>query len=451
MSFRKALAGASALAVVAVSMPAFAQPATTIFGGGGTLAAKLYRDVFNCYSSSNYGIYGTSPSNPTTAPYPSGLNSSCTTEQSNAVAFAYEPVGSGAGLNAFTSGNPTSFGTPATTNPVAYLNSSTTVGASATPYPEVTFAGSDAYLTAAQISAAALVDAASGSSNGIFVIPTLGTPITLPVGSVSGVTLTTANVCDIFSGQAKVGSNPNAKQQIYVRADGSGTSFIFSDFLAHQCTGTGAQGKAYAFTSANGFPSTAPSWSAADVGTLGTFTAVSGSGGVSNAIASASYSIGYLSPDYTSIVSGGPSTVIPASVDGFQPSTTSSSSQLALATVPSSYSPSIGQTLNDSLAATTKRSGYPIVGYTFVAAYGCYSSTYDSGKIGSLVQGTRLLNFLKAVYPTTATTFSTEAANIIGASGFVPPSTSVLSLFYSSGGPLSSTGINGTQCPSGRT
>ena len=100
-----------------------------MFGGGGTLAAKLYRDLFNCYSASKYAIFATSPDNPSNVTYPTTQNASCTEEGTHAVALAYEPVGSGAGQAAFTTGNPTSFGTPATTNSVAYLNGSATVAA----------------------------------------------------------------------------------------------------------------------------------------------------------------------------------------------------------------------------------------------------------------------------------------------------------------------------------
>jgi hypothetical protein len=97
MSFKTALIGASALAFAAViaAPAAQAQSKTTLYGGGGTLAAKLYRDVFNCYSTSTYGILASSPGNPANVTYPTGVNSACATPANKSVALAYEPVGSG--------------------------------------------------------------------------------------------------------------------------------------------------------------------------------------------------------------------------------------------------------------------------------------------------------------------------------------------------------------------
>lgn len=444
MLLKTALISASALAVLAVTIPhAQAQtPANALFGGGGTLAAKLYRDVFNCYSTTADGIYSTST--PTSGTYPAGLNAKCTSHLSNAVAFGYEPVGSGAGLKAFDSGNTTTFGTPSATNPVAYLNAA--AGISSAPYPEAEFVGSDAYLLATDIAAANAVDGGAA----IFQIPTLATPITLPVGQVNGVTLTTNNVCDVFSGQAAVPNNSGA-QQIYVRADGSGTSFIFSEWLSKNCTGTGAQGKAYAFTSTNGFPSTAPNWTAAHVGSLGVITPVTGSGGIASAVAGVKYSIGYVSPDYVQpiITTGVGGADYPAMVNGVAPTVATVTTRLSKLVVPATYNNNIGATLNDTLASSAGTSGYPIVGFTFVDTYGCYSATYAGGKIGTSAKGDLLKAELTSTY--NGGTFSLEAAQIIQASGFVSPPASVISLFTGAGGPLSSSGINGTQCPAGRT
>ncbi len=457
MSLRTILAGASALAVCVTAMPAaHAASTTTVFGGGGTLAAKLYRDLFNCYSASAYTILATSPDNPANVTYPTGQNAACTTEAKNAVALAYEPVGSGAGQAAFTTGEPASFGSPATTNSVAYLNGSATVAASTTPYPEVEFAGSDAYLSATQISQANAVD----NGTPIFAIPTVATPITLPVGQVSGTKLLISDVCKIFSGKEIIKGNTAGTQQVFVRMDGSGTSFIFSEFLADNCPTSAG----YAFTSANGFPSTAPSWSAAQVGTLSTITAVSGSGGIASAVAASSYAIGYVSPDYVQPIvtsrAAYPAAVgltaakeVAPTVANTQKHVTAIASSSAY---PVTYSNNIGAQLNDLLASGTYAgTGYPIVGYTFLYAYGCYSSSFASGSIGTQAKGTYLKNALIALIPNAGakpTTLQTEAAKIITASGFSPitynVNQTVAALLYStaagSPGPLSAGGINGT-------
>jgi ABC-type phosphate transport system substrate-binding protein len=463
MSLKKALLGVSALAVTAAMSAPVAQaaPASTITGGGGTLAAKLYRDVFNCYSatstatptgktiteSTTYGIYAASLNNPAAASYPAGLNAACTSPQGNLVALAYAPVGSGAGLSAFTTGVPSAFGPPASSNPVAYLNGNSSVGVGALPYPLVAFAGSDAYLSSTQITAAAAIDGGAA----IFQIPTLATTINLPVGQVSGVSLSLANVCDIFSGQAKVPGNTATSQQVYVRADGSGTSAIFGLWLIQNCPATtkGAQGIAYNFLATNGFGTTSPTWSTAFVGSLATLSAVSGSGGIASAVAGAKYSIGYVSPDYVYPIVGS-SLAYSAKVNSVAPTYVTAGTHLNAVAIPSSYNNNIGFTLNnESTAASLSETGYPIVGFTFVDTYGCYSSTYAGGKIGSSAQGTTLKTFLNALY--SSSTFGKEATAIINASGFAAPPTSLIAIEDAAGGPFSASGINGTQCPKGRT
>jgi ABC-type phosphate transport system substrate-binding protein len=303
-------------------------------------------------------------------------------------------------------------------------------------------------LSSSQIALANAIDAPSGSTNAIFQIATLATPIDLPVGQVSGVSLTLKQVCDVFSGQAKVGKNLAATQQVYVRADGSGTSAIFGLWLSQNCTGAGAQGKSYAFTSANGFGTTSPTWTAAFVGTLGTFTPVSGSGGIAGAVASASYSIGYISPDYVQPVVN--NAAYPAKVNALAPTVANTNKHIAAIAIPSSYNNNIGFTLNNaSTAPGLSTTGYPIAGFTFVDTYGCYSGTYASGLIGTVAKGNLLKAFLTSLYSTS--TFATEATKIINASGFVAPPAKLVTLYKSAGAPLSGTGINGTQCPSGRT
>jgi ABC-type phosphate transport system substrate-binding protein len=438
MSFKKTLIGASALAVIAAFAPhaEAATPATTLYAGGGTLAAKLYRDIFNCYSATTYGIYYTSAGNVSTiASYPTTLNAACLTagtsgsvgSPTNAkIALAYEPVGSGAGQNAIVNGSPTSFGTPATTNSVAYINSSATVGASATPYPEVEFIGSDAYLSTTQIASAALIDtpASAAGTNPVFVVPTLVTPITLPIGQVKSKGLLISDVCKIFSGLEKVPGNTAPTQQLYVRADGSGTSFIFSDFLANNCSAYTAN-----FSSANGFPSTTPNWTAAASGsTIVTITAVSGSGGIANAVAAASYSIGYDSPDYVNPVvtssSAYPALVGLTATKEVTPTYTNVQTHVtaivSASTYPKTYNNNIGSTINNLLA----------------------SSTYA----GTKAKGAELKALLTALIPTASANPNAQqldTQNIIEKSGFspliYPANTTVATLLYSAGGPFYTT------------
>lgn len=474
MSLKNTLIGASALAAIAACAPQAraATPSTTLYGGGGTLAAKLYRDIFNCYSASAYGVYATSPGNVSTiASYPATLNAACLSKGASGsvgsptsakIALPYEPVGSGAGQNAIVNGSPTSFGTPATTNPVAYINSSTTVDAATTPYPEVEFISSDAYLSTTQLTSAALIDtpASASAANPVFVVPSLATPITLPIGQVKNKGLLISDVCKIFSGQEKVPGNKAAQQQIYVRADGSGTSFIFSDFLANNCS-------AYTpnFTSANGFPSNSPNWTAAASGsTIAVLTFVSGSGGIANAVASSSYSIGYVSPDYVQPVvassSAYPALVGLTAAKEVSPTVAELQAHLtaitSASTYPKTYNNNIGSTINNLAAASTYAgSGYPIVGFTFLYTYSCYSSSLDGGLIGTKAKGTELKTLLTSLIPKVGvqpTALQTDTQNILTKSGFSPllygTNTTIAALLYAAGGPLytnaKTTGVGGS-------
>jgi|GEM_PF-3721140 len=465
MSLKKTLIGASALVAIAVVSPhaQAATPSTTLYGGGGTLAAKLYRDIFNCYSASAYGVYSTSGGNVSTlASYPSTLNAACLTSGSSGsvgsptnskIALPYEPVGSGAGQNAIVYGSPTSFGVPATTNPVAFINDSATVAAASTPYPEVEFISSDAYLSTSQLTSAAAIDtpASASASNPVFVVPTLATPITLPIGQVKNKGLLISDVCKIFSGQEVVPGNPKSTQAIYVRQDGSGTSFIFSDFLASNCS-------AYTpnFTSANGFPSNTPNWTAAASGsTIAIITAVSGSGGIANAVAGASYSIGYVSPDYVQPVvassSAYPALVGLTAAKEVSPTVaevqTHVTAIISNSTYPKTYTNNIGATINNLLASSTYAAdGYPIVGFTFLYTYSCYSSSLHGGLIGTKAKGAELKTVLTSLIPPVGvqpSALQTDTQNILTKSGFSPllygTNTTIASLLYGAGGPFYTT------------
>ena len=418
------LSGVSAVALATAVTGAQAQtPSTTLYGGGGTLAAKVYRDIFNCYSSGGEGVYATSPGNPANVTYPTGLNASCTSPVGANVGIGYEPVGSGAGLAAFTTGNPASFGSPSATNIIAYLNSN--IGLTATPYPEIQFAGSDAYLTATQAQQAAAVD------SGAFQLPTLATPITLPVGSVQSVKLKTADVCGIFSGtETAVGKVAIA--EVVVRSDGSGTSFIFSDWLAQNCPAS------LGFNSGNGFPSTAPNWQAVFTANNSTqkLVSASGSGGVAGAVNSTPGAITYVSPDYVQPVVA--NNAYPASVNAMAPTIKNVTARLAKTKYPKTYNTAtIGQTINDSLVAPTA-GGYPIVGFTFIDTYVCYGS----GNLGAAEKGTELLSVLNYLYGGSA-----DVKAILNGQGFVPATSSIVKLLKSSGGPLNkNTGIQNRGC-----
>ncbi len=429
MLSRSHLAGASlmALAIGTTSVHAAAPP--IVYGGTGTGAAKVYRDVFNCYVTAADGLFATSPGNPTTVTYPTGEAPGCTTQGKVAAVFAFEPVGAVA-LNAFTTANPFGFGSPSSTNTVAYLNSS--FGISTTPYPEIQFAGADVYLTSTEAS-----QAESAAGEPIFQVPLFVTPITLPIGSKQNVKLKTADICNLFSGSTNT-AEKIVFSEIVVRSDSAAASYVLGDWLAQNCpTNLG-------FNTTNGFPSLTPNWSAVASanGNHINFVAEKGSGGESSTVASTPNAIGYVTPDYVYPVVAS-STAYPAYVNGQQPSVAAVKARLAAETYPTSYNAvTIGQQLNDQLVAPGGK-GYQILGFSFVDTYQCYSVKLAGGLIGGPAQGKALLGGIKNFLGGSAIVNA-----IINDQGFVQAPTPLKTLLESAGGPIAASGgIQNSACP----
>jgi hypothetical protein len=482
------LAGVSAITLAAAA-PAIAAT-TTLSGGGSTAAAKVYRDIFNAYTAynatkatSNYGIYDNStisPGNPANVLYPTGPNT-LAVQGTVKVVIGYEPVGSGAGLSAFTTGNPANFSVPSASNTIAYINETYTAVA-AVPYPQIQFAASDAYLTGtgatSQAQEASTYDGNSVNDTNAFQTPTFALPIMFPVtgtSSSSVANVTTADLCAIYSGNATTTAAGVTLTEAVVRADSSGTSFIFANFLHQACTAVSSKYTAI-FSTANGFPSTKPSWSA--VFALGSnalpLVAETGTGGVAAEVSvptggtgspNGGTAIGYASPDYVPPVASGND--YPATVNGISgivntSNVTGSTDEVYAAinglTLPKTYvSTTIGQQLNDPLTSG-KGNGYPVVGFTFIEAYKCYSTTIAN--TGTVAQGTALKKALEALYPTAT---GTNASNVLASQGFEPilssgtsKTTGIYKLLIdgsvSAGyGPFGTYGIQGTQDPKNTT
>lgn len=444
-------AAALMIGIAGAATPAHATDA--IYGGGGTLAAKIYRQIFNCYATPVFGSTLPNSVEGATTPFPASLpTTECSTVAGSpapykapfnataaTVEFLYAPVGSGGGLNGFTTNLASNLGTPATSNAVAF----TTSAYSAYPYPALDFASSDAAMTTTQI-------AAIGKSNGLAAIqvPSFATPISLPfnpgagfhystsatykkpAGGSSQLRLSTTSVCGIFTGkitnwddtQIKIdnGHVRVAKEPItvYVRADGSGTSAIFSNWLVINCAKT-------KYPVASGFTiSTTPAWPSS-------FQKVSGSGGIASAVSTTAYSIGYVSPDYVQpVVSTGPeaANVINPWGEALPPSASATAQALTdtnLKAPTSLAAYNWGQPINDTLAkdSTTKtnfpKTAYPIVGFTFLDFYECYSATSTSNP--------RVANELKYFFDYFYLSgSSSEVKLLLSNNGFARPSSAFL-------------------------
>jgi phosphate transport system substrate-binding protein len=269
---RTLLAGVAVIGGVGLAGSASAQSTATpqgIYGGGSTLASKVYRQLFDCWGvpatgglpanalAPNFTFCQDSGGNPNTTGDTSALS----------VQILYAPVGSGAGKRAYANHDgsnsvTTGLGTPAASNAVAYTSSLLP----AYGYPILHFAGSDDVITQTDVN---LYNTNGGPANygAILQIPAFSTTVTIPfngedgngnalaianatpAGGSSGLNLSRQAFCGIFSGHITQWSNPiltalnggsplgSGTITVVHRSDGSGTTFLTTNALTAQCAG----------------------------------------------------------------------------------------------------------------------------------------------------------------------------------------------------------------------
>jgi phosphate transport system substrate-binding protein len=387
IKLRDALLGTCAVAALAIGASGAAQAQTTqIWGGGSTLAQPTYQVIFNAYSQL--------------------IDST--------VHFNYGGVGSGAGQrgvlcndgvqDTFAGGTTVHFGASDATlssQQIVQWNLSKNGGQAA---------GASTCATAG----AGTIGLNQGGP--LIQVPTFGTPITVvfntPAQKNSGqLQFTDAQLCGIFSGKitswtdpaltniATKGAAPTGAITVVFRADGSGTSFLFTQHLNAVCTPSTSN---VSFTATQTFAALFTSVPA-------NFVAATGSGGVSNAIGisasnnggtlkGTSGSVGYLSPDFTVIanVHAGARASFPPVAAIFnsttssywQPDVPSTISALAQGVPPSSTSDLKDPSKYVPVVANPA-TGYPIVGYTVVVMPTCFSD---------INVASTMLGFLNALY-----------------------------------------------------
>jgi ABC-type phosphate transport system substrate-binding protein len=384
--------------------------AETIYAGGGTLAAGLFRHWLDCR-----GAILNSPGLPVVAP------SSCATADRTANLYAYAGVGSGAGVTAFLGQtSPTAVPT-APAFPSGAQDWFSTAQSVSYPYPRFDFAGSDASLTDAQINT--YISSVQPTRHAAVQVPVVATPVTIPVNITglninrpipsdgkSGLYLSRANYCGIFNGTITDWSDSRlttdnlgvalapagSKIKVFVRSDSSGTTFLLSRHLQAVCSSAG-----FPWT---GGAATTVTWPTV----AGSFVPVAGSGGMASSIAATQFSIGYVSPDYTQMVATPVVTPAPvvanlqnqadigkaaSAVTPRAPSiaaTTAGVSGFAVPTINDArhWSAAIeGGTVTGSTQIiptttankmrnppATATTAYPITGFTMVNFYGCYAT-----------------------------------------------------------------------------
>jgi ABC-type phosphate transport system substrate-binding protein len=395
-SVTRALLSSTVIAAIGVAHAAHAQ--TEINAGGSSLASPTYNNVFTFYSTINpaadfFDYYNTSGSG--------AAQQALITNTSN-VAGGAVPFDLGA--------------SDATANDAQQVVSTGFVPTSATNNTPLYYAWNNPTNTVGKSAAGDLI-----------IIPSIGTPITVPfnfagVASNTAINLTDAQLCGIYSGAitnandanltgSGIPTNAGALTVAY-RSDGSGTSFLLTQHLAAVCAaGIGPDAITFKATTtfASLFPSSKPP---------SNFTGASGSAGVQGVVFKTPASIGYLSPDYTQIISG-PTlgtgvTKAPyvAEVKGVQPTPSNSAAALTQGV------PVIDPALNTTNAAyntndpnsfvpvaANPSSGYPIVGYTTLWAAQCYADP----NVASAIRG-----FVTSLYRTVSIN------SLESASGFTP-------------------------------
>jgi phosphate transport system substrate-binding protein len=357
------LAGVAVIGSIGLAGSANAQSTPQgIYGGGSTLASKVYRQLFDCWGVPAAGGLPSGVTFPlsTSCLDPSTGNPSTTGDTSGlSVQILYAPVGSGAGKRALanhdgSNSTATGLGTPAASNAIPY----TSAALPAYGYPTLHFAGSDDVITATDI---ALYTSKGGPANygNIIEIPAFSTTVTVPFngkdgngnalsivnaapsGGSSGLNLSRKAFCGIFSGHITTWDNPiltalnggsplgSGTITVVHRSDGSGTTFLTTNALVAQCAGvfgpnseTDPTPALYQFNYTDRGTSTAQCNVAIPVegaDTInwpdlvndqcgqpiasrnsggGTYLGASGSGGVVNTVTSTNGAIGYVSPDF---------------------------------------------------------------------------------------------------------------------------------------------------------
>jgi hypothetical protein len=364
-------ASAAALACLSTTSNFAAAAPSTIQGGGSTLAQYDYIAEFSTYNAASTGAtFGT-----------------------------YYESGSGAGQNGLLTDDLT-----CDINKVTGANGGNCDGGSSQGAAgnTVDYGASDATLSSSQISGWNSFTYGQPAAGNLIQLPAMGVGVAIPVvnSKVTGngkIILSDADLCGVFSGkltnfnQLTLGRGSVAPAAgtitVDVRSDGSGTSFLLLNHLAAVCTtGTGGNSN-ITFSATTTFANVFPSASLPS-----NFVASKGSSGVATAMEGQTSALGYLSPDFTTLVtpagctsncSNAPYTglLVASVLNGTVaelPTTTNITAALARATSGSTLTPpstaaqgALPQNWVPLIQTASK--GYPIVGYTTYDLAQCYA------------------------------------------------------------------------------
>jgi len=276
---------AAAVALATAFTSAHAQQLTPLYAGGGTLAEKVYRDIYNQYGSTASQDTCSLSSNTGGGTL---LSKFCASTPYNAnVEVLYAGVGSGNGKKALDSYSPSLYVSgpkkpdnppvPSTrdfgpfyglgTGPNWTPYTGATPNNVVNPYPKVTFSGSDDPLNSSDIATynALTIKNVATNFGPLIQFPGLVVAVAIPFnpsgtsahpwnpqgkllsGGSSKVDLSTNTICGIFTGAITDWSDPSITKDnrgkqlgigpitVVYRHDGSGTTFLMSNALLNQC------------------------------------------------------------------------------------------------------------------------------------------------------------------------------------------------------------------------
>ena len=289
------------------------------------------------------------------------------------------------------------------------------------PIPD-DYAANDIPVNSTMIATWGTSDVGQPFSGNFIQIPSMGYGAAIPivnpaVSKNGGATLSDNDLCGIFSGKltdfsqiTDAGVTWSGPITVtYYASQGEGITFTLTDHLSAVCT---AMNSNITFIAAT---SLASEFSYNHVPVPSNFVALNGSGGIADYLAglsgtSVTSAVGYLTPDYTSLVSTSPVTLSnglpsPLLVAGVFRGTTKelpTSSAIGAGlnhpatgenlVPPTSAAAGANPTLWLPVIQTTS-AGYPIVGYTAFDFAQCYNSPHQKVSAG-------ILAFLKAHYGT---------------------------------------------------
>ena len=443
----KSLGGtAAAFALAAVFSAAGTAPAhaqvTGLYGGGGTFAEKVYRDIMNCYGNTSGGETTANLAAP-----PATCNAAA--PYRSTIELLYVGVGSGNGLDAFVNHDPAMYtkGTRTPDNPP--INGTTDLGsffgtgvgaawvpsATGTPYPKVSYTGSDDPFTASRLTTYN-TNAAAGHWGNLIQVPAFVGAVAIgfhptagwnehgkkPAGGLNSslVDFSTNTWCGIYTGAITDWSDPAITADNGGVQLGSGTTFIFANGFIHQCALTSHPVPASWQTSGGNASGTSNNnWfinlDSAHANLLpANFVGAPGNGGIKSTVNSTVGAVGYMSTDFVlPIDTTGPKaanlqtyyTLVNALAPAFK-AASFKSANLIMSTIKAPLSTAAscpvgtaaGQSpdgicshnpLNWGATNPTPLStgAYPIGGFTFIDLYTCYASATEVNALAGTTAG----------------------------------------------------------------